>query len=84
MPYRVTLKKQAIKALQTVNEPYYSKLKEAIYALAHNPRPYGYKKLRGRSGYRIKVAHYRIIYEIFDDILLVDVIEVGDRKDIYD
>jgi len=84
MAYRVTLKKQAIKALQDISEPYYTKLKEAIYALADNPRPNGYIKLKGRNGYRIRVAHYRVIYEIFDDVLLVEVIDLGHRKDIYD
>ena len=56
----------------------------AIAALAHNPRPNGYIKLKGRNGYRIRVGDYRVIYEIFDAVLLVDVVEVGDRKDIYD
>ena len=84
MAYQVTLKKRALKALENINEPYYSNIKKAIYALEDNPRPYGYKKLKGRDGYRIAVAHYRIIYDIFDAILLVDVIDLGHRKDIYD
>ena len=83
MIYRITLKKQAIKALSKINEPYYSNIKQAIYDLANNPRPYGYKKLKGRDGYRIRVADFRIIYDIFDDILTVDVINLGHRKDIY-
>lgn len=84
MAYNVTLKKRAIKALEKINEPYYSNIKEAIYSLADNPRPKGYKKLKGRDGYRIRVADYRIIYDIFDDALLVDVIDLGHRKDIYE
>ncbi len=84
MTYNVTLRKRAIKALENINEPYYSHIKEAIYRLADNPRPSGYKKLKGRDGYRIRVANYRIIYEIFDDILLVDVIDIGHRKDVYE
>lgn len=83
MAYRVTLKRRAIKALEKINEPYYSNIKEAIYRLADNPRPTGYKMLKGREAYRIRVADYRIIYEIFDDVLLVDVIDLGHRKDIY-
>ena len=58
MAYTVTLKKRAVKALQDINEPYYSNIKKAIYALADNPRPQGYKKLKGRDGYRIRVADY--------------------------
>ena len=83
MTYSVTLKKRAIKALENINEPYYSNIKEAIYSLADNPRPAGYKKLKGRDAFRIRVANYRIIYEIQDAILLVDVIDLGHRKDIY-
>jgi len=69
--------------LKEINEPYYSNIKRAIYNLANNPRPAGCKKLKGRDSYRIRVADYRIIYEIFDDILLVDVIDLEHRKDIY-
>ncbi len=83
MTYNVTLKKRAIKALEIINEPYYSSIKEAIYSLAYNPRPTGYKKLKGRDSFRIRVANYRIIYEIQDAILLVDVIDLGQRKDVY-
>lgn len=83
MTYKVTLKKRAIKALENINEPYYSNIKEAIYSLANNPRPAGYKKLKGRDAFRIRVANYRIIYEIQEAILLVDVVDVGHRKDIY-
>jgi len=70
--------------LEKINEPYYSKIKTAILNLAKNPRPAGYKKLKGRDGFRIRVADYRIIYDIFDDILQVDVIDLGNRKDIYE
>jgi mRNA interferase RelE/StbE len=84
MAYNVTLKKRAIKALEKINEPYYFNIKEAIYNLADNPRPTGYKKLKGRDAYRIRVADYRIIYEILDSILLVDVIDLGHRKDVYE
>ena len=82
--FNVTLKKQVVKVLEKINEPYYSKIKESIYNLADNPRPVGYKKLKGRAGYRIRVADYRIIYDIFDDILLVNVVDLGHRKDIYE
>ncbi|HYK77109.1 MAG TPA: type II toxin-antitoxin system RelE/ParE family toxin [Daejeonella sp.] len=83
MAYRVTLKKRVIKALQSINEPYYSTIKEAIYSLADNPRPPGCIKLKGRDGYRIRVADYRIIYDVFDEIVLVEVIALGHRKSVY-
>ncbi|OYQ41538.1 type II toxin-antitoxin system RelE family toxin [Flavobacterium aurantiibacter] len=83
MRYKITLRKNVIKVLEKINEPYYSNLKEALYQLAENPRPAGCKKLKGRDGYRIRVSDYRIIYEILDDILVIDVIALGHRKDIY-
>jgi len=52
--FSITLKKRAIKALEKISEPYYSNIKEAIYSLADNPRPTGYKKLKGRVGYKTK------------------------------
>lgn len=84
MAYKITINKRALKSLQSINDPYYSSIKTAIYSLAENPRPQGCKKLKGRDGYRIRVADYRIIYEIFDDILLIDIIALGHRKDIYE
>ena len=84
MVYKVTLRRRAVKILEKINEPYYTAIKLAIYSLADNPKPQGCKKLKGRDGYRIRVADYRIIYDIFDDILTVDVIDLGHRKDIYD
>ena len=66
-----------------ISEPYYSNIKIAILNLGSNPRPQGYKKLKGRDAFRIRVADYRIIYEIKDNILSVDVIDLGHRKDIY-
>ena len=81
--YRVRVERKAQKALSKIPEPYYSNIKGAILRLAEDPRPEGYKKLKGRQGYRIRVGNYRIIYEIQDKLLLVDVIDLGHRKEIY-
>jgi mRNA interferase RelE/StbE len=81
--YQVRIERKALKKLAKIPEPFYSHLKIAILDLGNNPRPAGCKKLKGRDGYRIRVANYRIIYEISDSILLVDVIDLGHRKDIY-
>ena len=62
---------------------YGGQIKKAILNLGNNPRPSGFKKLKGRDAYRIRVADYRIIYEILDEILLIDVIDLGHRKNIY-
>ena len=82
--YQIRIEKSVIKVLMKIDEPYYTKIKTAILNLANNPRPQGYIKLKGRTGYRIRVANFRIIYEISDEILLIDVIAIGHRKDIYE
>jgi mRNA interferase RelE/StbE len=84
MVYRIAIKNSAIKSLAKIPEPYFSALKNSIYALAENPRPSGCKKLKGRDSYRIRVADYRVIYEIADSILFIEVIAIGHRKDIYE
>lgn len=83
MLYKVRVERKAQKKLSKIPEQYYSNIKTAILDLGNDPRPQGCKKLKGRDGYRIRVADYRIIYEIQDRVLLVDVIDLGHRKDIY-
>lgn len=83
MEYKVIIKQSAVKALKGISEPYYSSIKYAILELGRNPRPSGYIKLKNRKAYRIRVSDYRIIYEINDTELIIDVIALGHRKDIY-
>ncbi|AFL80294.1 addiction module toxin, RelE/StbE family [Aequorivita sublithincola DSM 14238] len=83
MTYKVSIKKSAVKILNKIQEPYYSSIKSSILQLGENPRPQGYIKLKGREAYRIRISDYRIIYEIFDNELIVDVVALGHRKDIY-
>lgn len=60
------------------------RLDPALLALADNPRPPGCKKLQGREEtYRIRVGDYRVIYRVEDDRLIVLVIEIGHRRDVY-
>jgi mRNA interferase RelE/StbE len=66
--YELEYKKKAIKALTKINEPYYSSIIQAIESLTENPRPIGAKKLINRTGFRIRVGDYRVIY----DILTID------------
>lgn len=77
--YELEYKKKAIKALAKINEPYYTAILEAIEMLAENPRPFGYIKLSGWKGYRIRVGTYRIIYDIYDTKLIVEIVNVGFR-----
>ena len=82
--YKINFNKKSKKKLDKMSDAIITPIIEAIEGLAENPRPQGCKKLKGRTGYRIRVGNYRIIYEIFDEILLIDVIDLGHRKDIYD
>ena len=84
MPYTLDFTKQALKDLEKINEPFYSGIKQAIINLTENPRPFGYRKLKGRVGYRIRIGDYRVIYEIFDDVLVIEIVALGHRKEIYD
>jgi len=81
--YKVEIEKKAAKTLERINEPDYYRLKTAILSLANAPRPFGYIKLKGRDAYRITVGTYRIIYEIIDNKLIVSVVTIGHRKDVY-
>ena len=82
--YELQYKKKAIKALSKINDPYYTATMEAIDTLTQNPLPHGYKKLTGRNGYRIRVGTYRIIYDIFETNLIIEIVNVGSRSTIYE
>lgn len=82
--YHVVIAKYAQKQLDKIPDRIAERLLSVISRLADDPRPYGCKKLKGRSGYRVRSGDYRIIYEVHDNILTVEVIAVGNRKDIYE
>lgn len=81
--YNVFLSKKAQKQLDSLSDNIAEPIIDAIGKLAKDPRPLGYKKLKGRDGYRIRTGNYRIVYDIFDTELVVDIIALGHRKDIY-
>lgn len=82
--YTVVLSKKAEKQLDKLSNDIAEPIIEAIADLEINPRPVGYKKLKGRNGYRIRIGNYRVIYDILDDELLIDVVTLGHRKDVYE
>lgn len=84
MPYTIILSKKAQKQLDKLSDQIAEDIISAILSLEDNPRPVGCKKLKNRDGYRIRAGNYRIIYDIIDKELLVDIITLGHRKDIYD
>jgi len=82
--YTTILSKKARKQLDKLSDNIANPIIDAIAILEDNPRPHGCKKLTDRPGYRIRQGDYRIIYEIFDHVLVIDVIAIGHRKDIYE
>jgi mRNA interferase RelE/StbE len=84
MTYRIEVKPQAERALAKIPNPHRRRIARAIDALARNPRPPGSAKLAGSDdAYRIRVGDYRIVYQVLDKVLIVYIIRVAYRKDIY-
>jgi len=83
MTYSIEILRSAQKELAKINEIDRIKLINSIRSLALEPRPNGCKKLSGRSAWRIRIGNYRIIYEIQDQKLVILIVAVGHRKNIY-
>ncbi|MDJ0733354.1 MAG: type II toxin-antitoxin system RelE/ParE family toxin [Nostocaceae cyanobacterium] len=84
MIYEVKFTKGARKMFRKLSQELQDRIQPKIDELAIEPRPNGVKKLQGEENtYRIRVGDYRVIYDIFDDILVVKVVEVGHRRKIY-
>ncbi|MFZ4547653.1 MAG: type II toxin-antitoxin system RelE family toxin [Bacteroidales bacterium] len=81
--YIVSLSKKAQKQLDKLSDLIAEPILDAIANLATNPRPAGCKKLKGRDGFRLRVGNYCILYDIYDTELVVDVIALGHRKEVY-
>jgi mRNA interferase RelE/StbE len=81
--FTILIERYAQKQILKLDKKVIPVIKTAIAGLANNPRPYGYKKLKGEDAYRIRVGDYRVIYEIDDNKIIVTVVSVGHRKDIY-
>jgi mRNA interferase RelE/StbE len=82
--YTIEFSSLAERQFKKLPVSFQKRLTPKINALAENPRPSGIKKLEGEDDlYRIRVGDYRIIYQIQDDKLIVLVVKIGDRKEIY-
>ena len=81
--YNVVITKSAAKELETVPTKDRHRIVERIWALAENPRPVGCEKLSGEDKYRVRQGNYRILYEIVDADLIVTVVRIGNRRDVY-
>ena len=83
MTYTVFIRKSAQKALAKIVPPFQDRMIDAIRRLANIPRPVGVKKLAGREAWRIRIGDYRAIYEIHDNRLVIMVIVIGHRREVY-
>lgn len=82
--YNLLIKPEVRKKLQKIPEEAKRRIELSLDKLIFAPRPHNnYKKLKGRTGYRVRVGDYRITYDIDDDKFIVYVLKVGHRKDIY-
>ncbi|BAZ36795.1 addiction module antitoxin (plasmid) [Calothrix sp. NIES-4101] len=84
MTYEVKFSKGAKKQLRKLPLDVQERIQTKINSLAIEPRPSGVKKLQGDdNSYRIRVSDYRVVYEIEDDMLLITVIRVAHRSQVY-
>jgi mRNA interferase RelE/StbE len=83
MSYTVSILPRAQRQLAKLPSDVYERVRDALRALAEEPRPHGCLKLTGREGWRIRVGQYRVIYEIDDANRTVTILDIGHRRDVY-
>lgn len=84
MAYSILLAPPAERQLKVLAESIQKQIVKRLKILQHSPRPQGVKKLTGEEDlYRIREGPYRIIYTIRDKELVVLVVKIGDRKEVY-
>ena len=81
--YRLEIKRSAAKELETLPAKDRGRVAARIQALAEDPRPAGAEKLSGQERYRVRQGDYRILYEIHDEVLVIIVVKIGNRRDVY-
>jgi len=81
--YKIKIKATAAKELNKLPKIDLQKVVIKIRSLSSNPRPAGCEKLSGEEKYRIRQGNYRIVYSIEDKQLIVFVVKIGHRKDVY-
>jgi mRNA interferase RelE/StbE len=82
--YQIEITREALRALSKLDKPIRRRVQSAIDALEADPRPHGTIALQGlRGAYRIRIGDYRVIYTINDDQLVVVVVDLGHRSEVY-
>jgi len=84
MSYAIDIDPQAEKFIFKLHQRDQQRIRTALDGLAENPRPHGCLKMKGEDNqWRLRVGRWRIVYSIWDKLLLVEVVDVDDRKDVY-
>ena len=81
--YSVLITRSAARELEGLSPRDRRRIVERIRKLAGEPRPFGAEKLSGEDKYRIRQGNFRVLYEILDRELVVTVIRIGNRRDVY-
>lgn len=83
MPYRIEVRPAAVRQLRKLDPPTARRVQGAIALLADDPRPPASRPLTGRPAWRVRIGDYRVLYTIEADRLVVVVITIGHRRDVY-
>ena len=81
--FEVRIKRSVAKELLRLPKADNRRIIGRIQALASDPRPTGCERLAGRESYRIRQGRYRVIYTIDDDRVIVEIVRVGHRREVY-
>jgi len=81
--YRLLVKPSAVREIEALPRQDRPRIIARISSLARDPRPPGCEKLSGRGQYRLRQGNYRILYEVQDLDLVVVVVKVGHRREVY-
>ena len=82
--YKIEIKKSAAKEISKLPKVSIKCIVNKIQKLSDDPRPNGCKKLSGDEKYRIRIGVYRVLYSIMDEKLIIYIVKVGHRKDVYE
>ena len=84
MSYEIQILPKATRQLKSLSIEVRQEVSRTIQSLANEPRPIGVKKLSGEKDiYRVRVGNYRVLYQIIDKVLVVVVVSVGHRREVY-
>ena len=82
--YKIEWKQSARKEIEKLGKKAILRIIQHVEKLAENPLPIGSRKLHGADHtYRLRVGNYRVIYSLYSEILTIEIIKVGHRKEVY-